>query len=387
MPVAADWDGGRGASPPLAPGKLPPQRSRDPLSNIVLSDEQQELYDNIDRFIGDPFAGDVYHYDGLAGTGKSVVLAKAGQNNPGCMMVALSGRAASLLHQKSGLSTSTIHAAIYKLMREIEFDNGKRQMEWRSAHNDGALSGVTFLLDEKSMIGHRIARDILRTGARIVAAGDPGQLPPIQDQQYFVNPDFTLRQIHRQALESPIVRQAHRVRAGERYQNDGSNFRVVDRLPRDELMQADMVLCWKNTTRVEITKVIRSMKGLAKNYPRAGEFVMCLKNAPDYGLFNGAVYTLTRDFNNGDNVIWLDYEGEEIYVPNVKFEGMVNTVPVGDVVTTSFTFGYVYTVHKAQGSEAKSVVLVDEYAMPDFAIEWRYTAITRAQERITIIPH
>lgn len=359
-----------------------PTRAQD----ITLSDEQQELSDNIDRFIGDPFnKNDVYHYDGEAGSGKSVVLAHTARNNDDCQLVALSGRAAQLLRQKSGLPASTIHAAIYKLIKNRDLENGKRVMEWRRVHSDGHLHGTTFLLDEKSMISRDIAMDILATGARIVAAGDPCQLPPVKGAQYFVNPDFKLRTIHRQAMESPIVRQALRVRQGLPYVNDGPNFRVVERLPKEELAQADLVLVWKNATRIEMTKIIRRIRGLAGQVPQIGEPVMCLKNCPDYGVYNGAVYTLLKPFEPGDNLIKIEMDAEALDIPFVKFEGMPNAIPVGQPENTSFTFGYVLTVHKAQGSEANNVVLIDEYAMQEHAMEWRNTALTRAAQKIVVM--
>jgi exodeoxyribonuclease-5 len=353
---------------------------------ISLTDEQQELRDEIDRFIADPFAGDVYHYDGEAGTGKTVVLADAAQNNADCSLVALSGKAVSLLRTKTGMSASTIHAAIYKLVKNRDLENGKRIMEWRRANRDGLLSGVTFLVDEKSMISEEIGHDILATGARIVAAGDPGQLPPVRGRQFFTHPNFTLRQVHRQALESPIIRQAHRrMRRGLPYQADGDDFRVVDRMPKEDLINADMVLVWKNATRIEMTRLTRRFRGLSGKPPQPGEPVMCLKNAPDYGVYNGATYTLLRPFEPGDNSITIEMDGDSINIPFVTFEGMTNAIPVGQEKTTEFTFGYVYTVHKAQGSEANNVVMIDEYALQEHATAWRYTGITRAAKRITIV--
>ena len=352
---------------------------------VVLTEEQQELRDQIDRFIADPFAGDVYSYDGLAGTGKTVVLADTARSNDGCSLVALSGKAASLLRSKSGMSASTIHSAIYKLINSKDLENGKRIMEWRRANMDGMLRGITFLIDEKSMIGTDIKRDILLTGARIVAAGDPGQLPPVKGQQAFTRADFTLKQIHRQALESPIIRQAYRVREGLPYVTDGDAFRVVDRMPKDELISADLVLVWKNSTRIELTRLVRRFRGLAGKVPQPGEPVMCLKNAPDYGIYNGATYKLLRPFEPGDNKITIELDGDEITIPFVKFEAMPNAIPMGQQATTEFSFGYVYTVHKAQGSEADSVVLIDEYAMQEHAIAWRYTAITRAAKKLTVM--
>ncbi len=354
-------------------------------TDVELTDEQQELSQQIDQFIADPFKGDVYHYDGLAGTGKTVVLAHTGKTNDDCSMVALSAKAASLLRRKSGLAAGTIHSAIYKLVRNRDLDNGKRVMEWRRANNDGVLNGVTFLLDEKSMINREIAMDMLATGARIVAAGDPGQLPPVKGAQYFTDPNFTLTTIHRQALESAIIRQAYRVRQGLPYVTDGEDFRVVTTLPRDELAAADMILVWKNDTRKEMTRIVRRIRGMAGKCPQAGEPVMCLKNCPDFGLYNGVTYTLLQPFEPGDHTIHIDLDGEPLAVPRVRFEGITSAVPAGEQESTNFTFGYVYTVHKAQGSEADNVVLIDEYAMQEHAIAWRYTAITRAAKKLTVM--
>lgn len=355
------------------------------VSTIELTEEQQELHDEIDRFIADPFAGDVYHYDGLAGTGKTVVLAKVARANDNCSLATLSGKAAYILRRKTGLMAGTIHSIFYKLIRKRDLENGKTVMEWRSVFGDGILNGQIILLDEKSQVNQEIKRDILATGARIVAGGDPGQLPPVRGQQGFSNPNFTLQHIHRQAMDSPIIRQAYRVRQGLPYHTDGEGFRVVDKLPKDELLQADMVLVWKNTTRIEMTRIIRRLNGKTGMCPQPGEPVMCLKNCPDYGVYNGATYTLLAPFEPGHNVIQIDLDGEPMSIPLVHFEGMPNAVPVGETANTHFTFGYAYTVHKAQGSEADNVVLIDEYALQEHAEAWRYTGFTRAAKRLTVM--
>ena len=63
------------------------------------------------------------------------------------------------------------------------------------------MRGKVILLDECSMIDRKTANDLLQSGARIVAVGDPGQLPPVQGAPFFNDADITLRTIHRQALE------------------------------------------------------------------------------------------------------------------------------------------------------------------------------------------
>ena len=65
---------------------------------------------------------------------------------------------------------------------------------------------------------------MLRTGCKVIACGDPGQLSPVNDERYFVRPDAQLTEIHRQALDSAIIRQAHHVRAGRGYTMDGDDF-------------------------------------------------------------------------------------------------------------------------------------------------------------------
>ncbi len=51
-----------------------------------------------------------------------------------------------------------------------------------------------------------------------------------------------------------------------------------------------------------------------------------------------------------------------------------------------FDFGYVLTVHKAQGSQWDDVVLFDEsFAFPDSRERWLYTGITRAAKRLTVV--
>jgi exodeoxyribonuclease-5 len=236
------------------------------------------------------------------------------------------------------------------------------------------------------MVNEETAADLLRTGAFITAFGDPAQLPPVVGRQFFTNPDFTLQEIHRQALQSPIIRQAHIIRNGGRYEPDGDNFRVVrGQINDDELLQAEAILCWKNGTKFAINQHVRKLRGFTEPHPQAGETVMCLKNAAPFGVFNGTTYKLLRPFLNGDKVIWLEVDGHEVCVPNVIFENSRTPDPNPKKCISKFEFGYSMTVHKSQGSEFASVVLVDEYCGPNDRSKWLYTGITRAIERIIIL--
>ena len=73
------------------------------------------------------------------------------------------------------------------------------------------------VLDEVSMVGEEMARDLMSFGKPILVLGDPGQLPPIQGEGAFTKdaPDIMLTEIHRQASESAIIRLATMARQGQ----------------------------------------------------------------------------------------------------------------------------------------------------------------------------
>ena len=80
-----------------------------------------------------------------------------------------------------------------------------------------AADAKLIVLDEVSMVGEEMARDLMSFGKPILVLGDPGQLPPIKGEGAFTRdaPDVMLTEIHRQAAESAIIRLATMARQGE----------------------------------------------------------------------------------------------------------------------------------------------------------------------------
>lgn len=351
---------------------------------VSLSDEQSRALDQVERFIDDPSRGDTFVLQGLAGSGKTTVLAEVAHRHPGALMVTFTGKAASVLAAKTGLQVLTIHQAIYRLRETSTLPNGKMDMRWDLAKSEGDFEQQIVLLDESSMVGQQIARDLLRTGARIIACGDPGQLPPVKDNPFFVRPDFVLREIHRQALDSPIIRQAHNVRHHGRYEADGEDFRLVRHIDADALLAADVVLCWKNISRMQLNHLKRAHLGIAHRPPQKNEPVMCLMNQRELGLFNGAVYRLAEDYHPGSNRIVIDADGARVRINGTFFEGLDDAGRQWTREVTPFCYGYAMTAHKSQGSEWPSVIVYDEYERTEGYREWMYTALTRAQQRIIV---
>lgn len=352
---------------------------------IELSDEQEVAAHAIFEHLGDKRGAQSFTMHGLAGTGKTTVMADVAKDVPHAILCTLTGKAASVLRRKTNLPACTIHSAFYKLVEVSVDKTGKKILRFDVQHEARELAGNIVLIDECSMVNHQMAMDIIRTGAKIVACGDPGQLPPVSGTRYFNTPNLTLNTIHRQALESPIIRQAHRVREDKPYVNDGEAFQVLKRgFTDEEIIDTDVILCYTNPTRYAANTHARNVRGLWQPTPQPGEPVMCLKNAPAFGIFNGAVYTLVAPFIEGDADITLDVDGAVMRIPFVTFNGIRSGVPDHVEPISSFDFGYAMTVHKAQGSEWDKVLLIDEYHRRQERREWLYTAISRASESIKI---
>jgi len=190
-------------------------------ASVTLTDEQRAAGKAIEDAIK---RGESFALHGLAGTGKTTVAAHIAASPPGAYLCALTAKAASVLRSKTGLEATTVHSAFYQFVRSIEREGEPPRLEFRPAHLPGSLKRQVLILDECSMISAKEAADILATGITVIAIGDPGQLPPISGEPFFTTASFTLEQIHRQALASPIIRQAHAVRQNGDYAADGTRF-------------------------------------------------------------------------------------------------------------------------------------------------------------------
>ncbi|HAM96859.1 TPA: hypothetical protein DCP76_03630 [Patescibacteria group bacterium] len=156
-----------------------------------------------------------------------------------------------------------------------------------------------------------------------------------------------------------------------------------------------MVLTGYNKTRVNLNKGIRQLLEFESPEPQYGDRVICLKNNPSMAIFNGMTGTILSISKNHvgkfyDAEIALDDE-EEVFVGPVSLDQFgkaeTNTQYLAENMNL-FDFGYALTVHKAQGSQAKRVILFEErfpQMTDDNWRRWLYTAVTRAEEELYII--
>lgn len=355
-------------------------------TDVALTDEQEAAMAAIDDFMVD-HRRQSFTLHGLAGTGKTTLLAHAARQYDHDALCCLTGKAGAVLREKIGLNTGTIHSYFYELLKAEKDEHGRQNSTFAPRHSGGELSGDVVFVDECSMVPASIGAQLMRCGAKVLAVGDPGQLPPVKEIGFFVRPDITLQTIHRQALDSPIIRQAMAVRQGHAYQPDCEDFQILRGAGEAERAWADVALCWTNRTRRRLNKIARRLAGHTAPHPEAGEPLLCLKNAPRYRVWNGGIYPAAAPCCPGDDVISVIAEGRAVIIPRATFAGM--TPGFDDFTfeaTTEFDYGYCLTVHKAQGSEWPRVLLVDEYRAPQHRREWLYTGLTRAARSIVVVP-
>jgi exodeoxyribonuclease V len=264
------------------------------------------------------------------------------------------------------------------------------------------------VLDEVSMVDERMGGDWLSFGQKTLVLGDPAQLPPVGGEGFFTkrNPNFQLTDIHRQAKGNPIIDLATMVRNGDRPKpGTYGNSKVLrkDSLNPDYLrtlvMESDQVIVGKNETRHVYNNRIRQLRGFDSKYPLPGETLVCLRNNHDLGLLNGALYKVDEVRDRYDDIERIDLtvspldqkggSSVEVHCHLQHFLGREESLRKqywSIKEADEFDFGYALTCHKVQGSQFKNPLIFDQSAVfRANAYKWLYTAITRAQESVTLV--
>lgn len=352
------------------------------------------------------------------------------------LLAAPTGRAAKRMTEATGYEAATIHRLLgYKAMgEEDEPENrGTEEEFWRFERDpDNPLEADAVIIDEMSMVDlflfHALLRAI-RPGTRLIMVGDIHQLPSVgpgrvlrdlMESGAFCS--VTLQKIFRQAKQSDIVMNAHRILQGQQLdlENHSRDFFFLER--RDPkviykhivLLMEQMLPKYVQGTRDDI-QVLTPMRKGALGCIRLNEVLQSVLNpeAP------GKKETRAHDqvFRVGDKVMQTrnNYQMEweipgNFGMPIEKGAGVFN----GDfgviadvdtelaelivrfdedkVVHYPFTqledleLAYAITVHKSQGSEYPAVIL-PLLSGPSglFNRNLLYTAITRARKCVVIL--
>ncbi|MFR0733835.1 MAG: AAA family ATPase [Oscillospiraceae bacterium] len=159
---------------------------------------------------------------GGPGTGKTTILRGIldlfSRMELRALLAAPTGRAAKRLQEVTGQEASTIHRLL-----ESQLDPATGQLIF-TRDEDNPLKAHAVIVDETSMVDLPLLASLLRalpTGCRLILVGDPDQLPPVGPGcplsdilRSGVVPAVRLTEIFRQAQESLIVMNAHRVNSG-----------------------------------------------------------------------------------------------------------------------------------------------------------------------------
>lgn len=371
----------------------------------------------------------VFMLAGFAGTGKTTLAKHFAAGLSNVYFAAYTGKAAHVLRKAGVPNVSTIHKLIYlpkdkcrAKLKELEGERAEllvlvprpeealRKLDaaikeetdnlarpaW-TLNTDSPLNEVDLLvIDEYSMVDQQMGEDLLSFGCRILALGDPGQLPPIRGACYFGRkPDYMLTEVHRQAKDNPIIRMSQIVREGGNLRpGEYGDSRVLSSARREELAQlvlsTDQLLVGRNVTRTSSNLRTRQLLGRTDALPVPGDKLVCLRNNHKIGLLNGQTWTVADAPVAEGDLLALSVTNEDnervtcLAHPN-HFLGTADKL---DYWTRrdaeEFDYGYALTVHKAQGSQWDDVLLFDEWGGQNRQ-EWLYTAITRAAERVTVV--
>jgi len=362
---------------------------------------------------------------GYAGTGKTTLLGEIRnelfRENHGLKIAfcCYTGKASRVLRMKleeAGAMRETdfcgtIHQLIYDPVHALD----GTIIDWEAVDS---LDYDLIVIDEASMVNAEIWNDLNSYGARIIACGDHGQLPPIEGKLNLMeDPVLKLEEIHRQEAGNPIIglsmiaRTEGRIPPGRYGAGVSKLERGLDETEetvRERFVRFDpdtMVICGLNRTRVRLNAEIRAALGFDGDEPQSGERVICLKNnwnAKQCPVLNGMLGTLKTIERHRKRRKWhwykasIDMDWEDRPYSGIISKDQFNNpktivAPPGVHYTERgdlFDLGYALTVHKAQGSQAKKVILFEE---PNYLWRgemwnrWLYTAVTRAQEELLIV--
>ncbi len=362
---------------------------------------------------------------GGPGTGKTTILSGIlelfGRMQLRPLLAAPTGRAAKRLTEVTGEDASTIHRLL-----EAGIDPATGKMFF-ARDEDNPLKCDAVIVDEMSMVDVTLLHSLLQAvpqGKRLILVGDPDQLPPVGPGFPFGDmlrsgelPTVRLTEIFRQAQQSLIVMNAHRVNRGEmpdlkcvnsdfffmRRQNEEGVCSLIrdlcaTRLPKNMGIPPEQIQVLSPTRKGAVGTVnLNRLLQEALNPPSPE------RKERQFGDFLFREGDRVMQIRNNYDILWKKSDGSAVGAG--IFNGDVGTIqsidPSTEVMTVLFDDrlaeydftqlnelepAYAMTVHKSQGSEYRAVVLAAWNGSPYLlSRSILYTAITRARELLVIV--
>ena len=335
------------------------------------------------------------------------------------LLAAPTGRAAKRMTEATGREAKTIHRLleISGMPSEDRQGNGSSMAGMHFERNElMPLEADCVIIDEMSMVDIRLMNALLKAvsvGTHLILVGDSDQLPSVGPgnvlRDMIASGAFNvvrLEKIYRQAEESDIIVNAHRMIRGERIDlaKRSRDFLFIrqdtaegvistmltlvrEKLPRyvhapaDELQiltpMRKGVLGVENLNRVlqealNPPRTGRTEKEIGGTLFRTGDKVMQIKNDYDRGVYNGDIGILTNVNQFAETLTVRFDEGREV------------EYAFGDA--EELELAYAVTIHKSQGSEYPAVV-IPVWQGPRMLLTRNllYTAVTRARSCVAMV--
>ena len=372
---------------------------------------------------------------GGPGTGKTTTITTMiklfEEENYNIFLAAPTGRAAKRMSEATGYEARTIHRML-EVTGNISDDDDNTSFARFERNEDNPLECDVIIIDEMSMVDVSLMYALLKAispGTRLIIVGDEHQLPSVGPGNVLKDilasghfTSVTLEKIFRQAQESDIVMNAHKIHQGEHVEldNKSKDFFFLKRDDADTIIRVMLTLVRDKMPKYvdagisEIQVLTPTRKGLIGverlngilqnflNPPspkkkewsgdtrifREGDKVMQIRN--DYqlewevtgnyniaiekgvGVFNGDV-GIIKDINDWAKTITVEYEeGRKVVYPFASLDEL--------------ELAYAITIHKSQGSEYPAVVMpIMEGPKMLMNRNILYTAITRAKNCVTMV--
>ena len=369
-----------------------------------LTIKQKEVLQLLEDFVSgkyqNPLHPKVLNIDGFAGTGKSTVISiflEMVKRRLEYSVLTYTGKASQVLQEKGLDSARTIHSFLYDYF--IKPDGTPDYILKDPDDPFCQFDNDFILIDESSFINDKIYEELYANCRKIIYVGDSYQLS-LDRTTKLTDVDISLTEPLRFALDSKIGKLANDIRV----QNRLPYTHTYDfSIPWEELVNYDIVICYRNNTRNMINLNYRRNILGTVSYVGRGEKIMFLSNSmtdtindrgKDLRIVNGLIITLEskpiiiREAYGKDGVIFkyknkLFSFGEKLRIVKLKNGHFFyvkyqdgETIPVHPV-----TYAFAITCHKAQGSEWNNVLLIKESSDPHYL----YTGATRAKESIRIV--